>query len=147
LKPSKEDGDASDGDVVIEDDLPYGAAFQVNDNLVDMLVETEDARDLDWLPPKEQKRLEMRKKGEISCVSGNRIMQVLTLRSREEKGPFIWPRCGCEVGAITTAPRAHSCNDGSNETHPICLHKNGRLIPIIPLTLGLDIGLILTSLV
>ena len=55
LKPSKEDGDASDGDVVIEDDLPYGAAFQVNDNLVDMLVEMEDARDLDWLPPKEQK--------------------------------------------------------------------------------------------
>jgi len=65
LKPSEEDGDASDGKVVIEDDLPYGATFEVNDNLIEMLIEMEDAHDLLWLPPKEQKQLEMRKKGEI----------------------------------------------------------------------------------
>jgi|SRR6266850_283367 len=71
LKPSKEDGDASDGEVIIEDDLPYGAMFQVNNNLIEMLIEMEDARDLDWLPPKDWKRLEMRKKGMISCTLGN----------------------------------------------------------------------------
>ena len=53
LKPSEEDGDALDGEVVIEDDLPYGATFKVNDNLIKMLIEMKDARNLLWLPPKE----------------------------------------------------------------------------------------------
>jgi hypothetical protein len=55
LKPSEENGDASDGEVVIEDNLPYGATFEVNDNLIKMLIEMKDAHDLDWLPPKEKK--------------------------------------------------------------------------------------------
>jgi hypothetical protein len=55
LKPLEENGDASDDEVVIEDDLSYDATFEINDNLIKMLIEMEDAHDLDWLPPKEKK--------------------------------------------------------------------------------------------
>jgi len=55
LKPSEEDGDASDGKIIIEDDLSYDAMFQVNDNLIKMLIKMEDACDLDWLPQRTEK--------------------------------------------------------------------------------------------
>jgi len=58
------DGEASDGDVDIEDDLPYGAAFELNNAMIQMIIELEDARDLDWLPLAEQRKLAMRNKGD-----------------------------------------------------------------------------------
>lgn len=64
LKPSELDGEASDGDVDIEDDLPYGGALEVNDAMIEMIIELEDARDLDWLPPAERKKLAKLKKGD-----------------------------------------------------------------------------------
>ncbi|SRR6266581_1114724 len=64
LKPSELDGEASDGDVDIEDDLPYGAAFELNNAMIQMIIELEDARDLDWLPLAEQRKLAMRNKGD-----------------------------------------------------------------------------------
>jgi hypothetical protein len=65
LKPSKHDGCASDGEVEIEDDLPYGGAREVNGAMVDMMLDlgNYDERDVEWLPPKEQRKLEARKKG------------------------------------------------------------------------------------
>jgi len=65
LKPSRLDGCASDGEVEIEDDLPYGGARELNGAMVDMMLDLGDydERDLDWLPPKEQRKLEARKKG------------------------------------------------------------------------------------
>jgi hypothetical protein len=47
LKPSEEDGEASDGDVDMEDDLPYGTAFEVNGEMVEMIVDLEDDCNLD----------------------------------------------------------------------------------------------------
>jgi hypothetical protein len=51
--------------VEIEDDLPYGGARELNGAMVDMMLDLGDydERDLDWLPPKEQRKLEARKKG------------------------------------------------------------------------------------
>jgi len=51
--------------VEIEDDLPYGGARELNSAMVDMMLDLGDydERDLDWLPPKEQRKLEARKKG------------------------------------------------------------------------------------
>jgi hypothetical protein len=65
LKPSKRDGRASDGEVEIKDDLPYGGKKEVNGAMVDMMLELDDYddRDIEWLPPKEQRKLEARKKG------------------------------------------------------------------------------------
>jgi hypothetical protein len=64
LKPSEEDGDTSDGEVNVEDDLPYGTAFEVNNAMVKMIVNLEDKGDLDWLPFAERRKLEMKKKGD-----------------------------------------------------------------------------------
>ena len=64
LKPSELDGEASDGDIDIKDDLPYGAAFEVNDAMIEMIIKLEDTRDSDWLPPAEQKKLAKLKKGD-----------------------------------------------------------------------------------
>ncbi len=65
MKPSKCDGHASDGEVEIKDDLPYGGAKEVNSTMVDMMLDlgNYDECDAEWLPPKEQRRLEARKKG------------------------------------------------------------------------------------
>jgi hypothetical protein len=63
LKPSKRDGKALDGEPDVEDNLPYTVAFGVNNAMVAMVVDLEEARDLDWLPAAERKKLETRKKG------------------------------------------------------------------------------------
>jgi hypothetical protein len=65
LKPSKCDGCALDGEVEIEDNLTYGGAREVNGVMVDMMLDLGDydKRDIEWLPPKEQRKLEARKKG------------------------------------------------------------------------------------
>jgi len=65
LKPLKHDGCALDGEVEIKDDLPYGGAREVNGMMVDMMLDLGDYDDCDieWLPPKEQRKLEARKKG------------------------------------------------------------------------------------
>ena len=64
LKPSRRDGKASDGKLDFEDDLPSGAAFEMNDAMVKMVAKLEDARDLDWLPTAERKKMAARKKGD-----------------------------------------------------------------------------------
>jgi hypothetical protein len=66
LKPQPPADDlASDGEVEIEEDLPYGGEREVNGAMVDMMVELSDCdeRDAEWLPAKERWRLEARKKG------------------------------------------------------------------------------------
>jgi len=65
LKPSEVDGCASDGDLESDDALPYGAENKVNGAMVDMMVDLDewDARDVEWLPSNEQRKLAIRKKG------------------------------------------------------------------------------------
>ena len=65
MKPSKCDGHTLDGEVEIKDNLPYGGALEVNSAMVDMMVDLGDydEHNAKWLPPKEQRRLEARKKG------------------------------------------------------------------------------------
>jgi hypothetical protein len=67
LRPSPFDGNASDGEVEIVEDLPFGANWQVNTSMVDMMTDLDDCdmRDLEWLPPNERRKLEARGKGEL----------------------------------------------------------------------------------
>jgi len=64
LKPSELDEEALDGEVGLEGDLPYGTTIKVNDLMMEMMIDLEDARDLDWLPLEERMRLKNRQKGD-----------------------------------------------------------------------------------
>ena len=75
MKPTHLDGCASDDEVDLEDDLPYGADIEVNGPMVNFMLEhgDEDLDDLDWLPPRERAKLEQRiTKGMISPTSERR---------------------------------------------------------------------------
>lgn len=92
MKPSCRDGYASDGEVELEGDLPYGASIEVNIAMIDLMCELgdNDPCNLNWLPPKEHKKLEQRIKSMIS--PHQRIdHEALTVMSRKEEDPFIWP--------------------------------------------------------
>jgi len=67
MKPSRRHGHASEDEVNLEDDLPYGAATKVNNAMVDLIWElgNEDPCDDDWLPPKMRRPA----KGMISSTS------------------------------------------------------------------------------
>jgi hypothetical protein len=67
MKPSQFDGCGSDGELELDDELPYGGAIEVNVPMVDMMIELgdNDARDGDWLPSKERRKLDARIKGKI----------------------------------------------------------------------------------
>jgi hypothetical protein len=54
-----------DGEVEIEDNLSYGGAKELNGMMIDMMLNlgNYDEHDREWLPPKEWKKLEARKKG------------------------------------------------------------------------------------
>jgi len=54
--------------VKVEEDLPYGGAREVNSAMIDMMIELGDfdEHDGEWLPAKEQLRLEAKKKGIVS---------------------------------------------------------------------------------
>jgi hypothetical protein len=71
LKPSALDECGSDVDVEMEDDLPYGEEDEIRGILVDMMVDLDDwdARDTEWLPPNEQRKLAARKTGRVSFTS------------------------------------------------------------------------------
>ena len=65
VKPLQLDGGASDSELELEDDLPYGGAIELNGHMVDMMANLGNygARDNEWLPLKEQRNLAARKKG------------------------------------------------------------------------------------
>ena len=85
LKPSEHDGCVLDGEVEIDDDLPYGGAREVNGAMVDMMLDlgNYDERDVKWLPPKQQRKLEARKKGSQLVEDANVIS---THQDDQEKG-------------------------------------------------------------
>jgi len=58
----------TDDEGEIEDDLPYGAEKEVNSVMVDMMIELGDCdeRDMEWLPAKERRKVEARKKGMLA---------------------------------------------------------------------------------
>jgi hypothetical protein len=87
----------------MKDDLPYGGGEDVG-AMVDLMVELEDldARDTEWLPPNEQRKLAARKTGMISSTSKPKVKGLLVLREKE--GPLSWPRCRCEIGMNTMTP-------------------------------------------
>ena len=71
LKPSPQDDWGLDGEVEVEEDLPYGGAREMNSAMIDMMVELGDydEHDGEWLPAKERSRLEAKKKGKVSFPS------------------------------------------------------------------------------
>ncbi len=79
MKPSRLDGYVLDGEVEIEDDLPHGGVKELNGTMIDMMLNLGDydEHNNEWLPPKEQNKLEARKKG-ISVLR----MQILKYSPR-----------------------------------------------------------------
>lgn len=80
LKPSALDGCASDADVEMEESVPYEAQSEVSGIMVDMMVGLDDgdAQDADWLPSKEQIKLNARNTGMISAASRLKFRRSLT---------------------------------------------------------------------
>jgi hypothetical protein len=68
MKPLPLDERELDASDEIEDTLPYGAFRAIQSSMVDMMVELDDkdAWDIDWLPPRERRKLEARKKGVVN---------------------------------------------------------------------------------
>ncbi len=79
------DGHASDGEVEIEDDLPYEGAKELNGVMIDMMLDLGDYDkcDREWLPPKEWKKLVARKKGSQHFEDVN--IKTLTKIIRQEE--------------------------------------------------------------
>ncbi len=61
MKPSRSDGCALDREPELEDKLLCGGAIKVNRPMVNMKVNPDD----EWLPLKERRKLDSRKKGKI----------------------------------------------------------------------------------
>jgi len=59
MKPSCRHGRGSDDevDLEVEDDLPYGAATEVNSGMVELMwdLDDDDPHNVDWLPPNMRK--------------------------------------------------------------------------------------------
>jgi len=89
--PLPEDGEALDSEGEIEDDLPYGADKEVNSTMINMMVELgdHDERDMEWLPAKEWKIINTRKKGVVSFQDVN--VRVLTMPSGKRKTHYHGP--------------------------------------------------------
>jgi hypothetical protein len=108
LKPSALDDCGSDADVEIEESVPYGAESEVSGIMVDMMVGLNDcdAQDMDWLPPREQRKLNARKRGTISAASRLRFQDYLPVH-REKKDPLPWARYRCEIRTNSATPPTH----------------------------------------
>ena len=70
LKPSALNDQGSDADIEMEDDLPYGEDNELIGVMVDMMLDLDDCdvRDMEWLPPREQRKLAARKTGMFSST-------------------------------------------------------------------------------
>ncbi|KAH9967529.1 hypothetical protein BC827DRAFT_1152825 [Russula dissimulans] len=99
MKPSPLDEWESDASDEIEDTLPYGASQAIQSLMVDMMVELddEDAQDIDWLPPRERRKLEARKKDKGK-------------RKIHSHGPNI-------------AAKEHAHIEESEQTHQFLIHR------------------------
>jgi len=75
----------------MEDNLPYGADTELSGTMVDMMVDLDDGnvQDSDWLPLKEQHKLDARKTGPISFASRPKYHDDL-LVCREKENPLSW---------------------------------------------------------
>jgi len=67
MKPSELDDCASNGELELEDDLPYGGTIEVNDPMLDMMFDLCD--DDEWLPLREWIKADARIKGKFACPS------------------------------------------------------------------------------
>jgi hypothetical protein len=68
LKPSERDDCALDANIEMEDDLPPGGDKEVSTAIVNMMVNLEEHKDGEWLPPRLRKRIKARKIGIISSA-------------------------------------------------------------------------------
>jgi hypothetical protein len=84
------DEEVSDEEGEIEDDLPYGADKEVNSGMVDMMLELGDCNedDMEWLPAKERKKVDARKRGIVSTQDAN--VRKTYQAVRKEKDPLPW---------------------------------------------------------
>ena len=67
MKPSELDDCTSDGELELEDNLLYRGVIEVNDPMLDMMFNLRD--DNEWLPLREQIKVDARIKGKFACPS------------------------------------------------------------------------------
>jgi len=67
MKPSKLDNCASNGELELEDELPYRGTIEVNDPMLNMMFDLCD--DDKWLPLREQIKADTRIKGKFAHPS------------------------------------------------------------------------------
>jgi hypothetical protein len=91
LKPLELDDDAL-ANIKMEADLPPGADEELSSEMVDIMFNLEgyNEQDMEWLPPKEQRKREARKIGMISSASMQKYRDNL-LALREKKDLLAWP--------------------------------------------------------
>jgi len=123
LKPSEVDGQVSDDEVEIDGNLLYGGDKEVNSMMVNMMVELGDCdeHDEEWLPEKERKKLEARKKGNVSFRDANVRNTYHVIRKEEE--PLPRARCCLQVGTNVAMAQTCSCNEEPNTTHRALVHQ------------------------
>ena len=112
--PLPEDGEALDSEGEIEDDLPYGADKEVNSTMINMMVELgdHDERDMEWLPAKEWKIINTRKKGVVSFQDVN--VRVLTMPSGKRKTHYHGPDVASKLAQAQWWP--HYVHTMQNQT-------------------------------
>ena len=89
MKPSQFDDGASDGELKLEDNLPYGGAIEVNRPMMEMIAKLDDNNE--WLPWNEQRMKDTKIQGEIirSCQEIEGTHQCQGKRKSHSHGPDI----------------------------------------------------------
>ncbi len=107
----------SDEEGEIESDVPYGGEKEVNSPMIDMMVKLGDCKEhnMEWLPAKERKKVEARKKGTVSFQDANDRDTYHAIR--KEKDPLPWARCCLQVSTSATMAPTCSHNKESNKTY------------------------------
>ena len=110
----------------------------MNGVMIDMMLNLGDYDECDreWLPPKERKKLEARKKGNQRFEDVN--IRTLTKIIRQEENSLPWARRFHEGRKNTTTPPPRSCDEESIMTHRSPVHQVA--IPVVPCGLGLFIA-------
>jgi len=103
--PLPEDGDTSDDEGEIKDNLPYGADKEVNGTMINMMVELgdHDERDVEWLLAKEWKIIKARKKGVVSSQDAN--VRALTMQSEKRKTHYHGPNVASKLAQTQQQPQ------------------------------------------
>jgi hypothetical protein len=91
LKPLPLDNYTLDANIKMEDNLLYSADIKLSGTMVDMMIDLDDGnvQDSDWLPLREQHKLDARKTGLINFALRWKYYDNL-LVCREKENPLSW---------------------------------------------------------